>query len=50
MPLARAAAIRSGRERDPHVRERAARQTMEQRLRDGFRLAHFAGRLRGAAR
>lgn len=50
VPLARAAAIRSRRESDPHIRARAAGQTMEERLRDGFRLARFAGRLRDAAR
>ena len=49
-PLARAAAVRSGRERDPRVRERAAAQTMAERLREGFRLAGFADRLRRASR
>jgi len=48
--VARSAAIRSASERDPALRERAQRQTIEERLREGFRLAAFASRLRGKAR
>jgi len=47
---ARAAAIRSASERDPGLRERAKHQTIVERLREGFRLAAFASRLRGKAR
>lgn len=50
VPLARAAAIRSARERDAATRERAASQTMAERLREGFRLARFADRLGRASR
>jgi len=47
---ARAAAIRSASERDPALRERARRQTIAERLHEGFRLAAFTSRLRGKAR
>ena len=49
-PRARAAAVRSLRERDPRTRERARAQTMAERLDEGFRLARFGSRLRDAAR
>jgi hypothetical protein len=48
--IARAAAIRSASERDPALRERARRQSVVERLREGFRLAAFTSRLRGKAR
>jgi len=44
-PLARAAAIRSPREQDPAVRDRARQQTPAERLREGVLLARFARRL-----
>jgi hypothetical protein len=47
---ARAAAVRSSSERERAVRDRAAGQTMADRLREGFRLARFADRLRRASR
>ncbi|MGH2837232.1 MAG: hypothetical protein ACRDJY_02650 [Thermoleophilaceae bacterium] len=49
-PQARAAATRSATERDTAVRERARRQTMAQRMLEGFRLSEFAARLRGRAK
>ncbi|MEA2391147.1 MAG: hypothetical protein QOK31_1256 [Solirubrobacteraceae bacterium] len=44
-PLARAAAVRSARERDVAVRDRARSQTPGERLGEGLRLSRFAGRL-----
>lgn len=49
-PTARAAAVRAPAERDPALRERVRGQTAAARLREGFRLAEFAARLRGSAR
>lgn len=48
-PLARAAAVRGPRERDPAVRDHAQHQTPVERLREGVLLARFARRLRDAA-
>jgi len=48
--LARAAAMRSPRERDCGATRRAAAQSMAERLQEGFRLARFADRLRRGAK
>jgi hypothetical protein len=48
--LARAASIRSAREKDRGERDRARSQSAAERLREGFRLARFAVRLRDAGR
>jgi hypothetical protein len=45
VPLARAAAVRSARERDGAVRARARAQTPAARLSEGLRLSRFAARL-----
>ena len=49
-PTARAASVRAPRELDANTREQARAQSMAERLQDGFGLARFAGRLRGAGR
>lgn len=49
-PVARTAALRSGREQDPRTRAHARGMTMEERLRAGFELCRAASLIHGARR
>jgi hypothetical protein len=50
LPLARSAALASGREQDPRTRADARAMSMAERMRAGFELSRFASRVRSAPR